>query len=183
MRALLVPLVLLSLAQGSRPADVPFKIQPIDPGASETAAVADINRDGRLDIVSGEYWYQAPAGRGTGSGSWVSVTYIDNFSELPDDVDSDGYVDIVAVSWFAKRRVVVEESRSHGGDYDDDVDGGGIDAGSTSSSPRWPTWTTTAKRRRSSRRKTAPGKPGTKQGQGAGHARVRSHLRPRHWLR
>ena len=34
--------------------------QMIDNGASETAAVADVNRDGRLDIVSGEHWYQAP---------------------------------------------------------------------------------------------------------------------------
>ena len=32
----------------------------IDPGASETAAVADINGDGKPDIVSGEYWYEAP---------------------------------------------------------------------------------------------------------------------------
>ena len=104
MRALLVPLVLLSLAQGSRPADVPFKIQPIDPGASETAAVADVNRDGRLDIISGEHWYQAPA--------WTkhrfrelgfSNQYIDDFSDLVIDVDADGYPDVVSVSWFAKQ--------------------------------------------------------------------------------
>ena len=31
-----------------RPADVPFRATMIDSGASETAAVADINRDGRL---------------------------------------------------------------------------------------------------------------------------------------
>ena len=103
MRALLVPLVLLSFAQGSRPADVPFKIQPIDPGASETAAVADVNRDGRLDIISGEHWYQAPA--------WTkhrfrelgfSNQYIDDFSDLVIDVDADGSPDVVSVSWFAK---------------------------------------------------------------------------------
>ena len=69
MRLLLLPLVLLAVAQApstiagqsSRPPDVPFRIHPIDPGASETAAVADVNRDGRLDIISGEHWYQAPA--------------------------------------------------------------------------------------------------------------------------
>ena len=33
----------------------------IDNGASETAAVADVNKDGRLDIISGENWYEAPA--------------------------------------------------------------------------------------------------------------------------
>ena len=66
MRLLLLSLMLLSLAQtpstssgqGSRPPDIPFRIQPIDPGASETAAVADVNRDGRLDIISGERRYR-----------------------------------------------------------------------------------------------------------------------------
>ena len=36
-----------------RPPDIPFRIRMLDGGASETAAVADVNHDGRLDIVSG----------------------------------------------------------------------------------------------------------------------------------
>lgn len=60
--ALLV--VLLASQLPPRPPDIPFRIHAIDLGASETAAVADINRDGRLDIVSGEYWYEGPAGLG-----------------------------------------------------------------------------------------------------------------------
>src|SRR4029079_1997434 len=76
----------------------------LDNGASETAAVADINKDGRLDIVSGENWYEAP--------SWTkhrfreltfTNTYYDNFSDLPVDVDGDGYPDLVRVTWFAKK--------------------------------------------------------------------------------
>jgi hypothetical protein len=95
---------MLSLGQSSRPPDIPFRTHTIDPGASETAAVADINRDKRLDIVSGEYWYEAP--------TWIkhrfrelgfSNQYIDNFSDLPVDVDGDQYPDIVSVSWFARR--------------------------------------------------------------------------------
>lgn len=93
-----------------RPADLPFTPHLIDPGASESAAVADINRDKRLDIISGEYWYEAPA-RGTGGNGWTPHRfrelnfingYIDNFSDLPIDVDGDGYPDIVSVSWFGK---------------------------------------------------------------------------------
>src|SRR5262249_17732892 len=91
-------------AFGPRPPDIRFRVHPIDPGASETAAVADINRDGRLDIVSGEFWYEAP--------SWTphrfrdldfTQQYIDDFSDLPVDVDGDGFPDIVSVSWFSKR--------------------------------------------------------------------------------
>jgi hypothetical protein len=87
-----------------RPPDIPFRTQMLDGGASETAAVADINKDGRLDIVSGENWYEAP--------NWTrrhfrdlgfSGNYIDGFSDMPVDVDGDGYPDIVSVTWFAKK--------------------------------------------------------------------------------
>jgi hypothetical protein len=100
---LALPIVLLAGAQ-SRPPDIPFRAHAIDPGASETAAVADVNRDGRLDIVSGESWFEAPG--------WTkhrfrelgfSNNYIDAFSDLPIDVDNDGFPDIVTVTWFAKK--------------------------------------------------------------------------------
>jgi len=89
---------------GPRPADMAFQARAIDGGASETAAVADVNRDGRLDVISGERWYEAP--------SWTphrfreiefASQYIDDFSDLPVDVDGDGYPDVVSVSWFGKR--------------------------------------------------------------------------------
>jgi hypothetical protein len=91
----------------SRPPDIPFRIHTVDLGASETAAVADVNRDGRLDIISGEHWYQRSS-----TGSWArhrfrdlgfSNQYIDNFSDLAIDVDGDRYPDVVSVSWFAKK--------------------------------------------------------------------------------
>jgi hypothetical protein len=56
------------------------------------------------DIVSGENWYEGPR--------WIkhkfrslpyTNNYIDNFSDLPLDVNGDGRIDIVSCSWFAHR--------------------------------------------------------------------------------
>ena len=58
--ALLLALSGVLMPAEPRPPDIHFRPRMIDPGASETAAVADVNRDGRLDIVSGESWYEAP---------------------------------------------------------------------------------------------------------------------------
>jgi hypothetical protein len=110
MRQIFLVLTMFVGAAQSRPPDIPFRIHPIDLGASETAAVADVDKDGRLDIVSGEHWFQAPVS--LSNGTWIkhrfrelgfSNQYIDNFSDLAVDVDADGYPDIVSVSWFAKK--------------------------------------------------------------------------------
>jgi hypothetical protein len=115
---------MLFAVQGSRPPDIQFRIQLIDGGASETAAVADVNRDGRLDIVSGEYWYEAPALDLTKK--WTphrfrelgfSNQYIDNFSDLIVDVDGDDYPDVASVSWFAKRVAWWRNPGRAGGDW------------------------------------------------------------------
>lgn len=105
MRAALFALVAMAFqGVGPRSDDPHFIAHLIDPGASESTAVVDVDRDGRLDIVSGAYWYQAPHwGRSQFRTVGSSNNYIDSFSLLPVDVDGDGYIDVADVSWFAKR--------------------------------------------------------------------------------
>ena len=94
---------------GSRPADIQFERHALDFGANESAAVMDVNGDGRLDIVSGEIWMEQPAKPGA---KWIrhkfrdinfDNNYIDNFSDLPLDVNGDGKLDIIGCSWFGKK--------------------------------------------------------------------------------
>ena len=69
----------------------------------EAAGVADINGDGKRDIISGDTWYEAPKwtphvfreigvwGRGPDSSGYRA-----SFAELPVDVNGDGKMDIVS---------------------------------------------------------------------------------------
>ena len=58
--AILAPTV-LSLAPRSAPVDIVFRKLVIDKRfVSEGVAVGDLNRDGRLDILAGNVWYEAP---------------------------------------------------------------------------------------------------------------------------
>ena len=106
---------LLAGLGATRTPELTFQKIELDTGANETAAFADINGDGRLDVVSGENWYENPTWKKHNFRDLpFENNYIDNFSDLPLDVDGDGRVDIVGCQWFGKRRLLVEESGTKG---------------------------------------------------------------------
>jgi hypothetical protein len=118
VRTILVPVTALILAAASRPPDLAFRIRMIDPGFNETVAVADLNNDGKPDIISGESWYEAP--------DWTkhslraidaTINYIDNFSDLPVDVDGDGWIDIVQVAYYSRNIVWLKNPGKTGGPW------------------------------------------------------------------
>jgi hypothetical protein len=85
-----------------------FKIKKIDNYRCECCGIGDFNKDGLLDIVSGENIYYAP--------DWHKVKFREiksdindkgdgyawDFMDAPIDVDSDGLLDVVTLSWHGK---------------------------------------------------------------------------------
>src|SRR5262245_36461968 len=80
---------------------ISFLPHDINPAAEYPACgVVDVNHDGKLDIVSGGFWYEAP--------TWkkhflrdveVIRGRFDDYSNLEMDVNADGWTDIVSVNY------------------------------------------------------------------------------------
>ncbi len=78
-----------------------FRIHTVNPDSQFSSATAlDVDRDGRIDIVSGAYWYAAP--------EWTPHVFreieqirgrFDDYSNLRLDVDGDGDFDILSVNY------------------------------------------------------------------------------------
>lgn len=90
----------------------------IDSGAFESAGVFDVNNDGKLDIVCGGYWYEAP--------DWkkhklcdvrAEGEYYDDFSTIPMDINGDGYLDFVTGGWWGQTLQWRENPRGQAGEW------------------------------------------------------------------
>jgi len=92
-------------------ADLRFIVHPVDEAAEHNAAAAiDVNRDGKLDIVSGQWWYE------TGANVRHKVRDIeiirgryDDYSNLPVDVNGDGRIDLVSANYRSAKLLWIEQ--------------------------------------------------------------------------
>ena len=103
---------------------VKFDTHRIAQVRSEAVGVGDFNGDGKLDIVAGPNLYVAPDWKATvirkldGSVDDQGKGYVDDFSNLPLDVDGDGKLDLVSCGWFSKS---IRWYRQSAGDWQEEI--------------------------------------------------------------
>jgi FG-GAP-like repeat len=106
--------------------DLSWKRIEIDPVfRSEGVAIADVNKDGKMDVLNGEAWYEAPSWKphpirklsdyGNGSGG-----YSHSFANWAYDINGDGWTDLICIDfpgipcyWFENPKGQEGDWRKH----------------------------------------------------------------------
>ena len=97
------------MAQADSGAGLQWRVQWLHKDNNEGLSVGDIDGDGRADITSGEFWYQAPDFKQRPLRKILpfKADYMQNCSEHLYDMDGDGDLDVISggftlknVDWF-----------------------------------------------------------------------------------
>ena len=93
-------------------ADLPFRLHTINADSTfEACSVMDVNRDGKLDIVCGGFWYEAPTWKQHFLRNVEKLGVPpnwDGYSHLEMDVNRDGWTDLINVNWRSRSIFWVE---------------------------------------------------------------------------
>lgn len=88
---------------------------------SEGVAVGDVNKDGKMDVLAGSFWYEAPG--------WtrheITTPYIhpsiggygNSFLNFTMDVNQDGWIDFIKVGFPSKEVFWYENPKNSGGHW------------------------------------------------------------------
>jgi hypothetical protein len=81
--------------------DIQWRLHTIDAeNINSSGAMIDVNRDGKLDIIAGQFWYEAPTWkRHFAREVEVIRGRNDDYSCLPIDLNGDGWTDLVSVNY------------------------------------------------------------------------------------
>jgi hypothetical protein len=98
----------VAAAMLAAPSNAPlqFERQTIgDNSPYEAASAFDVDNDGDMDIMCGEYWYEGPEFTVAHKVCDILAAsgYYDDFSNVPMDVNGDGWMDVVSGGWFGKK--------------------------------------------------------------------------------
>ncbi len=119
--AILAAAVVVAGSAAAAPA-VSFKKKVIDERfLAESIAVADVNRDGKPDLIVGPYWIQGPEFtkkiETRAALAYDKESYSDAFITAAMDVDGDGWIDSVQVGWPGRAALWFKNPGKAGGDW------------------------------------------------------------------
>ncbi len=130
----LLPAALLAALPARQPQDAParrgdspvtWKKIVLDRSfRSEGVAVADVNKDGKPDILIGDVWFEAPDWKMhvlRQDKKFDLLVYSDTFACFAEDVNGDGYPDLITVGYPGKAATWLENPGANGGKWKEHI--------------------------------------------------------------
>ena len=104
-------------AKPKGPAGLKFRVQQLQVDNNEGCSVADFNKDGKLDISAGEFWYPGPEFKEQKHVRKLlpfGKDYLTNNAEHAWDVNGDGWLDIISGSFMEGEVAWYENPKAEG---------------------------------------------------------------------